>query len=516
MRALRAVTDLNGRTIRLGGGTWNLFPEEAAETVIYPSNNDCGPARSPFLLEGLRDVIIDGEGARLLVRGTPQAGRGSVGVIYPPVVPFIARDCANVTIRNLSIDWATPGTIQGTCVAKPEAGVFEVELETTQRVWCWNGQMYVEGEGWTWAVRRLLAVDAHNGAILPDTGDNLGAGYDVTCQYAMPREGVVRIAGPTAAKPVVGCKILFWCTQHDIGGRRAPAIFVEKSTGVHIENVTLNYCWAMGIIAQNSGDLSFAHLVVEPSGSRLFSLAADGAHLVNCRGKVSFEQCRFQNQFDDAINSHGLYHQVVRVLDSHSVRIRCAHPQHQGVDTFQIGDRIRIAHAPYLQELAQLTLARVTRINGEMQDLQFDALLPADTRPGDYVENLSGYATTTIRNCVFRWNRARGILINGAQPILVENNTFESPGAAILIESSAHWAEAGPTGEVILRDNTFQRCCHTPSWGKAVIQAVPEFLDNAPADLPPFHGKIHLSGNRFEDCYAPETRLASFAEIIES
>lgn len=89
----------NGRTFELGGHDWNLFPEEARETFISPSNNDCGTVRSPFLLEDLHDVVIDGQGARLLVRGTPQAGRGRVGIIenitaYP-----------QITLRNNIFRW---------------------------------------------------------------------------------------------------------------------------------------------------------------------------------------------------------------------------------------------------------------------------------------------------------------------------------------------------------------------------------------------------------------------------
>lgn len=242
LRQLRSEHDLSGQTLRLGGGIWDLFPEEAPETVIHPANNDCGPARSPFLFEGLREDTIDGQGARLLVRGTPRAGRGSIGVLYPPLVPFILRDCHNITLKNLAIDWATPGTVQGTCIA----------------------------------------------------------------------------ADPASAKPVVGCKILFWCTRHDIGGPR---------------------------------------------------------------------------------------------------------------------------------------------------------------------------------------------------PLLIEHNTFETPGAAILLESSSHWAEAGPTTDVVIRHNVFQNCGHAPAWGRAVIQAELDFRKDAPSDLPPFHGNITLADNQFSNCHAPETHLESFAGV---
>ncbi|HAT11006.1 MAG TPA: hypothetical protein DCS97_10525 [Planctomycetes bacterium] len=519
IRAHRAQHDWNGRTIALGGHAWNLFPEEAAERFISPSNNDCGTVRTPFLLEGLRDVVIDGQGARLLVRGTPQAGRGRTGIIDAPLVPFLLRDCRNVTIRNLTIDWATPGTCQGTCLAVDHAaGTCDVRLETTQRTWCWNSQLYLEGEGWTWPVRRLLAADPATGAILPGTGDNMGAGYDVAWTYESLGDQVVRIRGPASARPQVGCTILFWCSNHDTGARRAPAIFLERAEGVRLEDVTLHYCWAMGVIAQDSSDLAFTRLVVEPSGQRRFSLAADGTHFVNCRGELRFEACRFQNQFDDAINAHGLYHQVVRRCDAHSLRIRTLHPQHQGVTTYRSGDRVRLCRAPHLLPLAELTIASVSALNSEMQDLRFAEALPEVIASGDFVENLSAYPAITIRGCTFRWNRARGVLLNGNQPIRVEGNHFETPGSAILVESSATWGESGPISDLRITGNTFTRCTTCPTWGAAVIQASPEFRcgEGVPADLPPFHGTVTLVDNAFRDCAAPAQRLESCERIATS
>ncbi len=515
-RSLRSHQDWNGQTLCLDGQDWNLFPEEAAESFISPSNNDCGTVRSPFLLEGLHDVTIDGAGARLLVRGTPQAGRGRTTIIDAPLVPFVIRDCRNVTIKNLSIDWATPGTCQGTCLAAdPAAGSFDVQLETTQRTWCWNGQLYLEGEGWTWPIRRLLAADPATGAILPGTGDNLGAGYDVAWTYESLRDSVVRIHGPGTAKPVVGCKILFWGSNHDTGARRAPAIFVENSSNIRFDDVTLHYCWAMGVIAQNSSDLAFTRFIVEPSGERRFSLAADGCHFVNCRGVLTFSDCRFENQFDDAINAHGLYHQLVRTLSSRTLRLRTLHPQHQGVNTYKPGDRIRLCRAPYLVPIAELSLVSVSRLNSEFQDLSFASDLPADLAPGDFIENVSAYPAITIRDSIFRWNRARGLLLNGNRLIRVENCHFETPGSAILVESSAVWGESGPISDLRITGNTFHNCGTCPHWGDAVIKSAPDFLENAPADRPPFHGSLTLQDNTFTQCSAPILNAQGFAQISQ-
>jgi len=269
----------------------------------------------------------------------------------------------------------------------------------------------------------------------------------------------------------------------------------------------------MGIIAQNSADLHFSRLVVEPSGSRRFSLAADGVHLINCRGAVSFDACRFQNQFDDAINIHSLYHQIVRVPDSRTLRVRTLHAQHQGVMVHRPGDILRFCRHPEMLPIAELPLTVCRPLNSETFDLGFDAGLPAGIAPGDFVENTSACAVTSIRDCTFRWNRARGVLLNGNLPIHVENNVFETPGTAILVESSSVWGEAGPLGELRIIGNKFHGCTTCPGWGDAVIQAVPDFRIGAPGDLPPFHGRLVVRGNLFSGCLAPPLRTLSFAGV---
>ncbi|WP_404423746.1 right-handed parallel beta-helix repeat-containing protein [Nibricoccus sp. IMCC34717] len=514
--ALRREKSLGGGdTVLLGGHRWNLFPEEARETVVFPSNNDAGTVKTPFLLEGLKNLVIDGEGATLLVRGTPQSGSGQMTVLYTPLVPLVLRGCENVVIRNLAIDWATPAIVQGRCVAAdPERGLFEVEFEAERNLWCWNGFLFLVGEGWTHQVHRLLSVEAETGAISHGIGDNLGMGYEVNWQTEVVSGNRIRFRGPVGVKASVGALILGWCTTFHTGARRAPAFVIEDCRGVTLEDVRIHHAWGMGVIAQASTDLSLKRVVVEPSGARKFSLAADATHFVNCRGRLDFEACRFQNQFDDGINAHGLYRQIVRRLDERTLRVRVVHPQHQGVRIDRLGDECRLAGRKHMDDIAVRRLAAVSWVNSEMTDLTFDGPVPAGVEAGDVVENISAYPAITIRNCDFRWNRARGVLVNGCGPIVIEGNRFENAGAAVMVESSGLWGESGPVSEVRIASNTFRNCAHVRDWGAAVIQADPEFRREAPAGLAPFHGRLVLEGNRFENCHSPHLDAKSFREVV--
>ncbi len=504
----------NDVTIGLGGHAWNLFPEESRETFIFPSNNDAGSVRTPFLLENLKNVTIDGQGASLLVRGTPQAGAGQMTVSYSPLVPFVMRNCENVTLKNFSIDWATPAIVQGLCVAAdPQTGTFEVEFQTDRNMWCWNGFCFLVGEGWTYQVHRLLMVDPETGGVLPGSGDNMGAGYEVSWQSEVVKENRICFKGPTSAKVKVGAMILGWCTTFHTGARRAPAIFMDNCRSVALDNVRIHHAWAMGVIAQACTDVRLHQVVVEPSGNRKFSLTADATHFVHCRGKLEVESCRFQNQFDDGVNAHGLYRQIVRRLDSRTLRVRAVHPQHCGLKIDRTGDDIRLNSRKYMEDLGSLRLKSITSLNSEMTDFTFETDIPADVGEGDFVENTTAYPVVSIRDSDFRWNRARGILVNGKGPVTIEKNRFQNSGSAIQIESSPMWGEAGPVSEIRIADNDFLGCASVPDWGAAVIQADPEFRRNAPKDIAPFHGRIDIQNNRFVDCHAPAVKLNSFKEI---
>lgn len=66
---------------------------------------------------------------------------------------------------------------------------------------------------------------------------------------------MVRIHGLSTAKPVVGCKILFWGTNHDTGARRAPYLLPIAELSL-VSATRLN---------SEFQDLSFAQISPPPS-----------------------------------------------------------------------------------------------------------------------------------------------------------------------------------------------------------------------------------------------------------
>lgn len=115
------------------------------------------------------------------------------------------------------------------------------------------------------------------------------------------------------------------CKGDQWENRLVPAFRVIHTYGFLAENINVHHAGGMGIIAENSDDLTLDNFNITPSKGRMVSTTADATHFVGCRGKVTIKNCTFQNQLDDASNVHGSYQRVVDVLDDYRIGARMGH-----------------------------------------------------------------------------------------------------------------------------------------------------------------------------------------------
>jgi hypothetical protein len=204
----------------------------------------------------------------------------------------------------------------------------------------------------------------------------------------------------------------------------------------------------------------------------------DATHFAACRGDVVIEDCHFEKQLDDPANIHGLYTQVVRALDAHTLRVRLVHPQQQGIAFAAPGDRLGLVRGATLADYWAATVTTVRPVNRSWIDLEFAEALPADVAVGDAVDNLDWHPRVTIRRCWMGRNRARGPLLGTRAGALIEDNVFQTPGAALQCAPDARfWFESAPIRGLIIRRNRFVGCAHEAAWGDAPINLAPEVDD---------------------------------------
>ena len=130
--------------------------------------------------------------------------------------------------------------------------------------------------------------------------------------------------------------------------------------------------------------------------------------------------------------------------------------------------------------------------------IRFKEKIPATIDANFVLENLSWTPNATITNCFIGSNRARGYLISTPGKVLIENNTFETSGSAILIAGDAnYWYESGAVKDITIKNNEFRFPCNSSSYQfcEAIISIYPEIPE--PNALHPFHKNIKIENNRF-------------------
>jgi hypothetical protein len=180
--------------------------------------------------------------------------------------------------------------------------------------------------------------------------------------------------------------------------------------------------------------------------------------------------CRFTNQGDDATNIHGIYAKITRQISPTRLEVKLEHPQQFGFDFIKAGERLEFTHAPSMVTYAHAVVKDVQRLNDEYTDVDLAEPVDKDLNLGDVVSDDTGYPDVTITHCYIGNNRARGLLLGSRGKIVIQDNTFHTAGAAILLEGDARfWFEQAGVRSLLISDNVFDDCNYG-TWGNSVIQ----------------------------------------------
>ena len=474
--ALETLRGQQNARLTFAAGRYEFWGDRAAEKYLFVSNNDEGLKRLIFPVFNFPNLEIDGQGAEFVFHGF--------------VSPFALLGSHAVRLANFSIDWARTFHSEAQILDAgdgwadlflPEAFPFVVRDE----------RLIFTGEGDDhYGVSNALEFDPLRRETAFRVWDNYNVNRGHRAELTGPR--CVRFHADFSTRPTPGNLLAL------IDDRRlCPAIIIQNSRNIELENVTIHHCGGMGVVAQNSRDLHLENVHVVPAAGRMISTTADATHFVHCGGQIRLENCRFENQLDDATNIHGIYAQVTQLLAPNEIEVRLVHHQQVGVEIAQIGDEIGLVRNDTLETVANAVVCHVNRLNKALVRLKFIENLPPGIGAGFAIENRSWQPNVSIRGCTTRGNRARGFLLSSAGKIVVENNSFHNPGAAILVAGDANfWFESGPVRDLTIRNNTFDNCLYGV-WGRAVIDINPEIAPEFQAQNRRYHRNIRLENNHF-------------------
>jgi Right handed beta helix region len=484
--ALRLILQkaAEGATTRISFPTavYDFWPDRAIERVIYASNNDPGLKRIAFYLHGGKDLEIDGQ--------------GSTFIFHAAISPFVLEKCRRVSIRNLSIDWKRSFHNEGVVQAADETGiVLAIEDQFPYRVQ--NKTLYFLDEA-----RQGCGIRGRDpcplGSLLEFNSQRCETEYMARDYYRTPfaeaveiKTGLVRIVEP-GLNVTSGNTLVFGSTN-----RNHPAFTISDCEEVSLDSTTIHHCGGMGIIAQRSENISLARVQIRPSRGRMVSLPADATHFVNCRGQIEMTDCLFENQLDDATNIHGIYAQMSRIVSAREFECRLVHPAQRGFVVAFPGNKLEFVRGDSLDTYAEASVRWCESLNDEYTRIALDGPVPSGAQVGDAIAVAESYPDVMIRSCIIQKNRARGLLLGSRGKILIENNTFHTPGAAILLEGDArYWFEQAGVRDLTIRKNRFKNC-NFGVWGKAAID-VGAGIDPLKRPTSRYNRNVRIEENQFE------------------
>lgn len=447
-KALENTTDSEIKLV-FEKGIYKFLPDYAVNKYCYITNHGNGQKNVIFPIDGFDSIEIDGNGSEFIFHGQ--------------VAPFQFKDCDNVSVKNITIDWDIPFTFLGEVMAvNEEEGWRDIKPFTDGFSWNLDHKGHlafpnIDGFSYT-KLGSTLAFDAKHKRVAHGALD-----LHSDPRWVEKRKGgILRFHEPLKHYPPVGSLLSSKGNRED--DRYAPAFQTTSSNNVHFENIVIHHALGMGFLFERTKDITITNSGVHlrEGSPRVISSTADATHFSNCRGDILIEKCRFENMLDDGTNVHGTYVEVDQVIDTHSVRVKFKHFEQMGFNFAEAGDVLWFIQQPNPQRGAENEVTNVTVVNDRYTDLQFKDPIPTDLKVGDVLENKTWNPTFTMRGCSIRNHRARNIVLKTPLKTVIEDNDFSSMMSAIFFRGETYfWFESGAVKDVLIQNNRFEYCAYS-------------------------------------------------------
>jgi len=409
-------------------------------------------------LRGLRNFTLDGTGTTLVCTDWHRFA-------------LAFNDCANVTLRGLTIDYDPLPFTQGTVTARADDGSWlEIAIH--------DGFPDLSDDLLHGQVRAFLPDALRWRPDAPDLYSKKAVAIDA--RHA--RLELHRNAGVENVR--VGDRIALNFTG-------AGGIKFAQCENVTVEGVNVLAAPGIALICRYmKGENRFSfdiHPGPKPAGatqSRLMSSCADGFNYACARRGPVLENSHFSFMGDDSVNLHGATFIVAAQPSDREIIAGWQWTKESLPWLLQPGDTVRRLKAGNFAIAGEAALEAFEPI--EKPDPAWKALItakgwpkatdirgifrfklrePLHVEPGDAIDipecNSPGFR---IANNEFRDHRARGVRVMSSHGV-IENNLFErlKMCAITLGPEYGYWREAGWLDDVIVRNNRIVDCMLSPS-----------------------------------------------------
>lgn len=519
-------------------GKYHFWKHHASPKFLHISNTSSLDYPVKFvsvLINNLNHLTIEGNHSQFIFHGDHMA--------------FGLLNSNNITLRNLSIDYQTPDTIDITIINKgfskkdgyytdffiPKCFSYDI---TDKQTITWYGEINPDTQKPFWKYTNadfivfLVIFKAYNQTIARAPKKQLSNPFKDLKFIKKISSNIIRIYyhNEYPLDQEIGNTFLL-C---DSATRKTSGIFISQSENIVLDNVHIHYLSGFGLLAQMSKNLTFDHVQFLPrkGSSKLTTSNADQLHFAGIGGEIQIKNCRFALAHDDPINIHGTYLRVEKVLDSRTVLFRYIHKQQGGFQQFFPNNEVLFYSRNDLQLIPNqtetsplivkksyppgtyfknLALDWQSEVVEFTSDLDYDFISELNrsvqlSRNGTnsveniYVaENITYTPKVRIENNWFKSIPTRGILATTRKSALIKNNYFENISMAniFLSNDAEYWYESGPIRSMFIEGNQFiLRNSAQREWNTVPALLIdPVLLNIDKPSKQPIHRNIHFKNN---------------------
>ena len=395
--AIEQARNYNGKAvvIKLQNADYNLHRESSSQ-IVYHISNTASEKENPdqtkhigLWLKGLKNVTIDGQGARFVTHGE--------------MTSFVIDQCENITLRNFTVTASDP-TVPELTVTEVGSNFMTVRIHPQSRYTVKDGHFAFVGDNWTLSDGIAQSYDKEKDITwrswspLPDL------------RKAIELEpNLLRFIydNPPQAKPGT-------VFQMRDGIRDQACGLIQYSKNITLDGVHLAFLGNFGIVGQMAENITYRNLTFEPeAGSgRTCAGFADFVQMSGCKGKITIENSRFLGAHDDPINIHGTHLAVTGYPASNQIAVKYMHHQTYGFQSFLPGNEIEFIDPHSLMSLAPAKVKKAEMKNEREILLTLDRNIPQNIREIKelVVENVTYTPEVLIRDNYFARIPTRGIL----------------------------------------------------------------------------------------------------------
>lgn len=423
-------------------------------------------------LNDLKDVLIDGNGARLLY------DHGSSF--------FTLRRCACVEVRDLTFDWDWEKQPLG-AIARAET----VKGEKNTVDFIFDRPEYAR-EDMLYAISQADPATGTYGAKGAYIETYEGQNPDIIHQVTKIADDTLRVVHNGTLSHFGGNSFILRSTAY--GGSLID--IYEACRDITLDGLKLYGGTGMGIIVgERTSHFALRNIFIGPDPEyadvRVTSLDADAVHISDSDGCFLIENCDFSRQGDDDVNINsgvGWIHQA----DGNTVLFEA-----DGSMNADPGDTMRFRDKRF--NLTDITAVVETSERQEdgLRRVTFREALPDSVGEGWFLfngDNTGG--NYVIRNNYFHEHRARSLLLQTSNG-LVENNVFYKTthnAIKIVMDINGVWHEGTGADNVVVRNNKFIECAVI---GTEVIEVGTKVLEKSKRATA--FTNIRIEDNEFTD-----------------